>query len=91
MHTARLCEFCCHTLIKQVSVREIPTYHPNMAKAENLVYSLGHFFSEVMGSLSHSKLKALSGHDATDKIIWNDGRTQAAPVLHLADKLNFMV
>ncbi len=31
-------------------------------------YSSGHLFLEVLGSLSHSKLMALSGHDATDKI-----------------------
>ncbi len=31
-------------------------------------YSSGHYFLEVLGSLSHSKLMVLFGHDATDKI-----------------------
>ena len=33
-----------------------------------VLYSFGQFFVEILGSLSHSKLMALSGHDATDKI-----------------------
>ena len=32
------------------------------------IYSLGHFFSGVMAPLSHSKLKARTGHDVTYKI-----------------------
>ncbi len=34
-----------------------------------IVYSFGHFSLEVMRPLSHSKLMALSGYDATDKVL----------------------